>query len=54
MSIFKMIRRRPTGVMAFTAAAVDNCDHHHYDDNDNCDQHCDDYDDDMTFEKAPD
>ena len=22
-----MIRRRPTRVMAFTAAAVDNCDH---------------------------
>ena len=28
LSIFKMIRRRPTGVMAsFSAAAVDNCDY---------------------------
>ena len=34
MSIFKMIRRRPTRVMAFTAAAVDNCDDNAFDEYD--------------------
>ena len=46
MSIFKMIRRRPTRVMAFTAAAVDNCD---YTGDDNTFDEYDDENDQKTY-----